>query len=48
MMQYFFLKMFRVFARSALLQGLHAFGIGVAGGMGNGLVTGLRPVYQFF
>ena len=48
MVRYFFLKMFRVFARSAPLQGLPAFGIGVAGGTGNGLVTGLRPVYQFF
>jgi NAD(P)H-dependent FMN reductase len=48
MVRYFFLKMFRVFARSAPLQGLPVFGIGVAGGTGNGLVTGLRPVYQFF
>ena len=48
MVRYFFLKMFRVFARSAPLRGLPAFGIGVAGGTGNGLVTGLRPVYQFF
>ena len=48
MVRYFFLKMFRVFARSAPLQGLPAFGIGVAGGTGNGLVTGLRPVYEFF
>jgi hypothetical protein len=48
MVRYFFLKMFRVFARSAPLQGLPAFGIGVAGGTGNGLVTGLRPLYQFF
>ncbi len=48
MVRYFFLKMFRVFARSAPLQGLPALGIGVAGGTGNGLVTGLRPIYQFF
>jgi multimeric flavodoxin WrbA len=48
MMRYFFLKVFRVFARSAPLQGLPSFGIGVAGGTGNGLVTGLRPMYQFF
>lgn len=48
MARYFFLKTFRVFARSAPLQGLAAFGIGVAGGTGNGLVSGLRPVYQFF
>ncbi len=48
MVRYFFLKMFRVFARSAPFQGLPALGIGVAGGTGNGLVTGLRPLYQFF
>jgi multimeric flavodoxin WrbA len=48
MVRYFFLKIFRVFARSAPLQGLAALGVGVAGGTGNGLVTGLRPLYQFF
>ena len=48
MMRYFFLKLFRVFARSAPFQGLPAFGIGVAGGTGNGLLTGLRPLYHFF
>jgi multimeric flavodoxin WrbA len=48
MVRYFFLKMFRVFARSAPFQGLPALGIGVAGGTGNGLLTGLRPLYQFF
>ena len=48
MVRYFFLKTFRVFARSAPLQGLPALGIGVAGGTGNGLATGLRPLYQFF
>ncbi len=48
MVRYFILKMFRVFARSAPLQGLPALGIGVAGGTGNGLVSGLRPLYQFF
>jgi NAD(P)H-dependent FMN reductase len=48
MVRYFFLKMFRVFARSAPFQGLPAFGIGVAGGTGNGLLTGLRPLYHFF
>lgn len=42
------LKMFRVYARSAPLAGLPAFGIGVAGGTGNGLVSGLRPLYHFF
>ncbi|MBW1696996.1 MAG: flavodoxin family protein [Deltaproteobacteria bacterium] len=48
MVKYFILKMFRVYARSAPLQGLPAFGIGIAGGTGNGLVSGLRPVYHFF
>jgi multimeric flavodoxin WrbA len=48
MVRYFILKMFRVYARSAPLAGLPAFGIGVAGGTGNGLVSGLRPLYHFF
>ena len=48
MVKYFILKMFRVYARSAPLQGLPAFGIGIAGGTGNGLVSGLRQVYHFF
>jgi multimeric flavodoxin WrbA len=48
MVKYFILKMFRVFARSGPLQGLPAFGISIAGGTGNGLVSGLRPVYHFF
>jgi hypothetical protein len=48
MVKYFTLKMFRMFAPSAPLQGLPAVGIGVAGGSGNGLISGLRPVYHFF
>jgi NAD(P)H-dependent FMN reductase len=48
MVKYLILKMFRVYGRSAPLAGLPAFGIGVAGGTGNGLVSGLRPVYHFF
>jgi hypothetical protein len=40
--------MFRVFARSGPLQGLPAVCVAVAGGTGNGLVSGLRPVYHFF
>ena len=48
MVRYLILKMFRVYARSAPLAGLPAFGIGIAGGTGNGLVSGLRPVYHFF
>jgi multimeric flavodoxin WrbA len=48
MVKYFILKMFRVYARAAPLQGLPAVGIGIAGGTGNGLISGLRPVYHFF
>jgi hypothetical protein len=48
MVKYFILKMFRVYAPSAPLKGLPALGIGIAGGTGNGLVSGLRPVYHFF
>ncbi len=48
MVKYLILKMFRVHARSAPLAGLPAVGIGIAGGTGNGLVSGLRPVYHFF
>jgi NAD(P)H-dependent FMN reductase len=48
MVKYFILKMFRVYAHTAPLQGLPALGIGIAGGTGNGLISGLRPVYQFF
>jgi NAD(P)H-dependent FMN reductase len=48
MVKYFILKMFRVYFRSAPLQGLPTLGIGIAGGTGNGLISGLRPVYHFF
>ena len=48
LVRYLILKMFRVFARSAPLQGLPALGLSIAGGTGNGLVSGLRPVYHFF
>ena len=48
MVRYLILKMFRVYARSAPLAGLPTFGIGIAGGTGNGLVSGLRPLYHFF
>ena len=40
--------MFRVYARSAPLHGLPAFGLAIAGGTGNGLISGLRPIYHFF
>ncbi len=48
MVKYFILKMFRVYARSAPFKGLPAVGIGIAGGTGNGLISGLRPVYHLF
>jgi len=48
LIKYLILKMFRVYALSAPLQGLPALGLGIAGGTGNGLVSGLRPVYHFF
>jgi len=48
MVKYLILKMFRVFARTSPLNGIPAFGIGVAGGTGNGLVSGLKPLYHFF
>jgi multimeric flavodoxin WrbA len=48
MVKYLVLKMFRVYAPSSPLQGMAALGIAVAGGTGNGLVSGVRPVYHFF
>jgi NAD(P)H-dependent FMN reductase len=48
MVKYFILKMFRIYARSAPLQDMPALGIGIAGGTGNGLISGLRPIYHFF
>ena len=48
MVKYLILKMFRIFAMSRQLRGLPAFGIAIAGGTGNGLIAGLRPVYHFF
>ncbi|HYL81821.1 MAG TPA: NAD(P)H-dependent oxidoreductase [Candidatus Acidoferrum sp.] len=48
MVKFLILKMFRVYARSAPLAGLPSLGIGIAGGTGNGLVSGLRPAYHFF
>lgn len=48
MVKYLILKMFRVYGPSAPIKSLPAFGIGIAGGTGNGLVSGLRPVYHFF
>jgi len=48
MVRLLFMKMFRVFAMSGKLRGLPAFGIAIAGGTGNGLISGLRPLYHFF
>lgn len=48
MVRYLFIKMCRVFARSGKLKGLPSLGIAIAGGSGNGLTTGLRPIYHFF
>lgn len=48
MVKYLILKMFRIYARQGPLRGLPALGIGIAGGTGNGLISGLRPVYHFF
>lgn len=48
LVKYLILKMFRVYARSGVFHGLPAFGLSIAGGTGNGLISGLRPVYHFF
>jgi multimeric flavodoxin WrbA len=48
LVRYLILKMFRVYAMSGPLHGLPALGIGIAGGTGNGLISGLRPLYHFF
>jgi len=47
MVKYFITKMYRVYAASGLFTGLPALGIAIAGGSGNGLVTGLQPIYHF-
>lgn len=46
--RYFIFKMFRIFAMSGPLHGLPALGIAIAGGTGNGLISGLKPLYHFF
>jgi multimeric flavodoxin WrbA len=48
LVRYLMLKMLRVYARSAPLAGLPACGIAIAGGSGNGMVSGLRPLYHLF
>lgn len=47
LVKYLILKMFRIYARSGPLNGLPALGLAIAGGTGNGLVSGLRPLYHF-
>jgi multimeric flavodoxin WrbA len=48
MVKFFILKMFRLYAMSGPLNGLPALGLAIAGGTGNGLISGLRPLYHFF
>jgi multimeric flavodoxin WrbA len=48
MVRYLFLKMYRVYAGSGQLKGLPALGIAIAGGSGNGLTSGLKPLYHFY
>ncbi len=48
MVRLLILKIFRIYARASPLQGLPAYGIAIAGGSGNNLVSGLRPLYHFF
>jgi multimeric flavodoxin WrbA len=48
MVRLLMLKLFRLYARAQVFHGIPAFGIAVAGGTGNGLVSGLRPLYHFF
>jgi len=48
MVRLLMLKLFRIYARSQSFKGIPAFGIAVAGGSGNGLISGLRPLYHFF
>ncbi|MFC1953764.1 flavodoxin family protein, partial [Chloroflexota bacterium] len=48
MIKYLITKMYRIYAASGPLDGLPALGIAVAGGSGNGLITGLHSIYHFF
>jgi multimeric flavodoxin WrbA len=48
MVRLLMLKLFRLYARSQSFKGIPAFGIAIAGGSGNGLISGLRPLYHFF
>ncbi|MBI2953380.1 MAG: flavodoxin family protein [Chloroflexi bacterium] len=48
MVKFLMIKMTRIYARTAPLKGVPTLGFAVAGGSGNGLVSGLRPLYHFF
>ena len=48
MVRLLILKIFRIYARAQALRGIPAYGIAIAGGSGNGLISGLRPLYHFF
>ncbi|MBI3040341.1 MAG: hypothetical protein HYY80_01580 [Chloroflexi bacterium] len=48
MVRLLILKMLRIYARTHPFPGLPAYGIAIAGGSGNGLVSGLRPLYHLF
>ena len=48
MVKYLILKMFRIYAMSGELFGLPTVGITIAGGSGNGLVSGMNQMYHFF
>ncbi|MDO8673718.1 MAG: flavodoxin family protein [Dehalococcoidia bacterium] len=47
LIRYLALKMYRVHGFAAPLKGVPAVGIAIAGGTGNGLCSGLHPVYHF-
>jgi multimeric flavodoxin WrbA len=46
--RHLFLKMYRVFAGSGQPNGLPVLGIAIAGGSGNSLTIGLKPIYHFY
>ena len=48
MVRLLMLKLFRLYARSQSFKSIPALGIAIAGGSGNGLISGLRPLYHFF
>jgi len=48
MVRLLMLKLFRLYARSQSFKSIPAYGIAIAGGTGNGLISGLRPLYHFF